>query len=437
MSEHLGKISFLDTPDVNGSPVMLNGGNTPSISANTTANRPAAGTAGRLFVDTTTNALSRDTGSTWVGIGSNPGGPTGAIQYNSGGTLTGFSGLTYGTTTPGVNLRTGSDQTQLEIISAASGATISAIADAPTVYIQTDVVDSEKQGLRTYFAGPTVATSGHVILGYDGKAPFIRLNDNDNDAPYIQFDVVGSGSFNTPQFRSQFGARGPVGAATTGFSWKENGVEIASLDSTAFNGPSGTTAQRPASPVAGATRYNSDTGLIEYYTGAAWAQTTGTIAKSTSTVTITATAGGTVFSFAIPAGTLGTNRLIRISAAGSCTNSNRTFNPNFVFGGTTMWADVTVGFSGTAGWNIEMILSPNNGSTTSQNLTGKLFIGGIGASTTGNTGDAATDEISSIAIIHGTSAINTAINQTFSFNTGTFSGTYTNFVMYYYTAEII
>lgn len=34
--------------------------------------------------------------------------------------------------------------------------------------------------------------------------------------------------------------------------------------------PRGTTAQRPASPTAGMTRFNTDTGLLEYYSGTAW-----------------------------------------------------------------------------------------------------------------------------------------------------------------------
>ena len=41
----------------------------PSINENTFANRPAAGQAGRLFVDTTNNLLQRDTGSAYVTIG--------------------------------------------------------------------------------------------------------------------------------------------------------------------------------------------------------------------------------------------------------------------------------------------------------------------------------------------------------------------------------
>lgn len=48
---------------------VINQFGAPSINENTTANRPAFGQTGRLFVNTTTNVLQRDTGSAWVDIG--------------------------------------------------------------------------------------------------------------------------------------------------------------------------------------------------------------------------------------------------------------------------------------------------------------------------------------------------------------------------------
>ena len=48
---------------------VINQNGAPSINENTLANRPAAGQAGRLFVDTTNNLLQRDTGSSYVTIG--------------------------------------------------------------------------------------------------------------------------------------------------------------------------------------------------------------------------------------------------------------------------------------------------------------------------------------------------------------------------------
>lgn len=42
----------------------------------------------------------------------------------------------------------------------------------------------------------------------------------------------------------------------------ENAVEL----------PTGTTAERPASPVAGMLRYNTSLGYVEYYNGSAWVE---------------------------------------------------------------------------------------------------------------------------------------------------------------------
>lgn len=71
MTEVLGKISFLETPDVNGTNVLLNAGGVPEILSGITAARPAAGTGeiGRLFLDTTTNTFYRDNGASWDALG--------------------------------------------------------------------------------------------------------------------------------------------------------------------------------------------------------------------------------------------------------------------------------------------------------------------------------------------------------------------------------
>jgi hypothetical protein len=98
---------------------VINYGGTPSIGANTSANRPAAGVKGRLFVDTTNSLLQYDTGSAWTTIGSGGGGITGTGAAGQGTfwtAATSVSGdnaffwdntnkrLGLGTTTPGVRL---------------------------------------------------------------------------------------------------------------------------------------------------------------------------------------------------------------------------------------------------------------------------------------------------------------------------------------------
>lgn len=69
MSEVLGSHSFLSVPTVNGLDVLLNAGGVPVILSDTTANRPAAGQVGRLFLDTTLNEFFRDNGASWDSIG--------------------------------------------------------------------------------------------------------------------------------------------------------------------------------------------------------------------------------------------------------------------------------------------------------------------------------------------------------------------------------
>ena len=58
--------------------LVFNGGATPSIQQGPTAMMPAFGTAGRVYIDTTTNLIYRDTGTSWVLIGGSGGGSGGA-----------------------------------------------------------------------------------------------------------------------------------------------------------------------------------------------------------------------------------------------------------------------------------------------------------------------------------------------------------------------
>jgi hypothetical protein len=69
-TEVLGTLTFSAVPSVSGSDTVLNTGGTPSIMSDITANRPAAGTIGQLFVDTTVKVLYRDNGASWDAIGS-------------------------------------------------------------------------------------------------------------------------------------------------------------------------------------------------------------------------------------------------------------------------------------------------------------------------------------------------------------------------------
>ena len=62
----LGNFNFSETPTVNGSPLLVGDGNTPSVLQGPIASIPAAGEVGRVFISTDTNLIYRDTGVTWV-----------------------------------------------------------------------------------------------------------------------------------------------------------------------------------------------------------------------------------------------------------------------------------------------------------------------------------------------------------------------------------
>ncbi len=73
-TEVLGKLTFSQTPDVNGQDILLNAGGVPAILSGTTAERPAAGTGpvGRIYLDTTVNRFYRDDGAAWIDLTSVP-----------------------------------------------------------------------------------------------------------------------------------------------------------------------------------------------------------------------------------------------------------------------------------------------------------------------------------------------------------------------------
>lgn len=62
----LGNFNFLEAPTVNGSPLIVGDGNTPTVLQGPIGSLPAAGEVGRIFISTDTNLIYRDTGVTWV-----------------------------------------------------------------------------------------------------------------------------------------------------------------------------------------------------------------------------------------------------------------------------------------------------------------------------------------------------------------------------------
>ena len=73
--DHYGKVGlnisqeYVSSVPANLPAYVANAANTPSITQDITANRPAAGTVNRLFIDSTLKKWQRDTGSAWEDLG--------------------------------------------------------------------------------------------------------------------------------------------------------------------------------------------------------------------------------------------------------------------------------------------------------------------------------------------------------------------------------
>lgn len=232
-----------------------------------------------------------------------PGGATTNVQFNNAGAFGGTSNFNYvAGTNPQVNILGTSATTQLVIGSNTPTSTnVTTGSNNSTVFIQVDG-NASSEGLRVYFKRSTAGISGWITYDYDQNAPNIRLTDEDDDPPYIQFNTIGTGTYLLPQFTSLFGARGPVAGRTTGFEWKIGtatanwgaATTIMTLDSQYLKIPTGTTAQRPGSPTAGMMRFNTSLKRSEEYNGSTWAPTgglvlqmvTGTIAAGSGTTTV-------------------------------------------------------------------------------------------------------------------------------------------------------
>jgi hypothetical protein len=446
MSDHLGKISFLDLPDVNGTNVLLDAGGTPSIQTGTLAARPAFGAAGRLYIDTTNNAVFRDTGTSWVLIASSsagtPASPDRSVQFNNSGTFGGNSILTWNAANY-LQISNGVNTVPNLVLGAPSVA-----LPAAGLYIEISTT-SAVEGYRIFF-NRGAGIGGYILNEYDGSTPYLRIMDEDDDPPYVSFATIGAGTIAAPAIASNFGLRGPQGGATTGFSWRIgsgatqglNAPEVMALDSQWLRLPSGSTAQRPA-PQAGMTRYNTDATAEEAYQSNVWVQRTGVVDKSvvSTTTTLTTPTNQAIMTYTVPGGTLGTNNLLRLRMNGTYLNSagaNRTMLFQIEFGGATMFADFSnnIANNATVGWQVDVILCANN-SANAQTLNGMIHIGGGGASATGITGDLSTDEITSVAVLTGTSAINSAASQDFVVSVRTNANGANTFSKYLHTIEVL
>lgn len=175
-----------------------------------------------------------------IGGGGTPGGVDSNVQYNNAGAFGGEANFIYDDTLKRVAIDGVDETTQVTI-----GGT-SDLANASNAALYVEVQDPSSlnhTGLYTYFNRQSPNINGFIAYEYDGFTPNISICDEDDDPPYVHFDVIGSGTRAAPQFTSRFGMRGPMAGATTGFSWYVQGTETMTLDSTFLNVITGATYQ--------------------------------------------------------------------------------------------------------------------------------------------------------------------------------------------------
>ena len=204
--------------------------------------------------------------------------------------------------------------------------------------------------------------------------------------------------------------------------------------------PSGTTAQRPASPSIGMLRYNSTTGYLEFY-DTSWQSLPGIIDKSTTSVSTTLTGSAvSLISFSVPGNTLGTAGVLQVRLGGIWLSGGAGRTVSFIinYGGTNIWAATSgAQAAGTVSWAIEFDLIANN-STTVQSMVGRVVISpGATTGVTSGNGSIATLTTApwTSSAISGTSAIASSSAQTLSVTVNqSASGTFTK---YYHTIKLL
>jgi len=270
-----------------------------------------------------------------------PAAPTTSVQWNNAGAFGGSSAFLFTTgTNPFVTVQGTSATNQIRVGPAftAPGLAVQyAAGGTSTVYIETD--GTNQDGQLVYFNnGGTAAVSGYIGYAYDTQAPYIRIVDADDDAPYITFNTIGTGTITNPLYVSTFGARGTNASRTlgnnSGFSWYVGAntsaaalitanAPIMELDTQFLRVPTGTTGTRPGTPINGMVRYNSTLGRLDVYENAAWVNYITAVSGTAGNITATPTAGAVTLNLAT-AGTAGTYATVTTDSFGRVTSGAAT-----------------------------------------------------------------------------------------------------------------
>lgn len=138
--------------------------------------------------------------------------------------------------------------------------------------------------------------------------------------------------------------------------------------------------------------------------------------RNLSTVEVTnSSAEGTLYTFTIPGGTLGPNRVVELQLGGTYLNNSgatKTLTLRYKYGATTLYQDVTATIAASASLRAfwcELLLG-NTGVTNSQKLSARFHIAAAGAVTTG-VGDIGAVSSVLFGPMYGTSAVDSTLNQ--------------------------
>ena len=283
-SEKITNEFVAQTTTVNGVLSITGGGD---LSANRTfelVNDEATPGINKLYGTDATGTKGWFDQPTGGGGSGNPDAPLTSVQFNEGGNFGGSGDFTYDLANSRATIQGPGQDTRLIIKSGTDTLDASQIGQS-AYYIQVDG-DAQFDALRVKFQRSSAGISGFAAYNYDGVAPNIRLTDEDDDAPYISFQTIASGTYEAPEYVSVFGARGAVGVRDPGqdvggFAWGivSNDTPSAAyatynpameLDQQWLRIPVGTTAERPVNVVNGMIRYNTTTGKLEGYESGAW-----------------------------------------------------------------------------------------------------------------------------------------------------------------------
>lgn len=163
------------------------------------------------------------------------------------------------------------------------------------------VVDSVNGNVSLEDGSPIVLEPGGLLLLEDGSASNVAGNIvttlDGNVVQYVTASGVTTNIQTTIQNINIAGNTVSSTDANANINLSPNGVGTVVFDSpTAILLPSGTTGQRPASPVAGQTRYNTSTGFLEFYNGTEWVNAS---ADTLSVISQSVQGDGTTTTFAL------------------------------------------------------------------------------------------------------------------------------------------